>query len=389
MANSIQARIAALNLNQVGKAPGDAPPPYSSQSNGSGEQRRKPPPPPLPKRRPKADEAEDNSLRPTLPSRPGSTYTGSEAGDLNSPALPARRPSSQFNQNGTDTPSLPPRRPSGQVNGSRRTSTATLGRKASQESIASVRSSYSTMSSRTNVSTASKNRVLAPDYDPSTLPPLPSRRKTSDLDNAPHLPLRPTRSNPRDEGGPPLPNRPGSRPPPSRGDRSPPPVPGGRPSLPTRPGAQNGASVPPPIPTSSRPDLSSIMASKPKPGAVAESCLRCRDFSAADAHAARFPRESIPSLDPAWLGRELAAPFPETLDKARALFTWLHHNVDYDVKAFFGGNVKYASPEDTLRKGLAVCDGYAGLFLALAQAAGLQAVKVTGHGKGILRSILK
>ncbi|KAF8455156.1 hypothetical protein BGX38DRAFT_1169357, partial [Terfezia claveryi] len=64
----------------------------------------------------------------------------------------------------------------------------------------------------------------------------------------------------------------------------------------------------------------------------------------------------------------LSAPFPNsTLDIARAIFTWLHHNVAYDTKSFFGNSVTHMTPQDTLSTGLAVCQGYAELFVELAR----------------------
>lgn len=147
----------------------------------------------------------------------------------------------------------------------------------------------------------------------------------------------------------------------------------------------------PPIPLSSRPDLAALQASKPRAQGDtatkhatqdASCCLECRDFSAPDNHAARFPRESLPSQDLGWLSQQLTAQFPSATDKARALFTWLHHNIAYDTVAFFGNNVKPSTPNSTLATGLAVCEGYAGLFAALAVKSGLEAVVVGGNGKG-------
>lgn len=85
----------------------------------------------------------------------------------------------------------------------------------------------------------------------------------------------------------------------------------------------------------------------------------------------------------------MTSPFPSATDKARVIFTWLHHNVEYDVKAFFGNNLKPSNPESTLTSGLAVCEGYAGLFAALALKAGLEAVVIGGNGKGYGHSSLK
>jgi hypothetical protein len=79
---------------------------------------------------------------------------------------------------------------------------------------------------------------------------------------------------------------------------------------------------------------------------------------------------------------QLVAPFSSLTDRARVIFTWLHHNISYDVVAFFSNNCQPSTPASTLSTGLAVCEGYAGLFTALASRVGLESVVVGGHGKG-------
>jgi hypothetical protein len=109
-------------------------------------------------------------------------------------------------------------------------------------------------------------------------------------------------------------------------------------------------------------------------------CLKCRDFSHVDAHAALFPRAGVTSLQT--LAYSLTSPFPSETEKARAIFTWLHENISYDTDSFFSGNIRAVTAESTLRSGTAVCDGYAGLFKKLADLAGLDSVTISGHGKG-------
>ncbi|EHY52869.1 hypothetical protein ABEF92_000701 [Exophiala dermatitidis] len=159
--------------------------------------------------------------------------------------------------------------------------------------------------------------------------------------------------------------------------------------------------MPPPVPLSSRPDLSAIQATKPGPlqrpsttangvafertntGAIPSSgseCLICRDFSGPDHQATLFPRTQVTSLQS--LAHQLTSPFPSATDKARAIFTWLHHNISYDVVSFFNNNVKGSTPQSTLQSGLAVCEGYAALFTNLATYAGLESLVISGHGKG-------
>jgi len=157
--------------------------------------------------------------------------------------------------------------------------------------------------------------------------------------------------------------------------------------------------TPPPIPTGTRPTLN--MATKPSGRSLSDNppalpsnrprvtgnsnglpstCLTCRDFSRPDQHAAMFPRENW--TDVSQLAHALTSPFPSATDKARAIFTWHHHNISYDTYSFFNNCVKPSTPASTLQSGWAVCEGYAGLFVAMALAVGMEAMVVGGHGKG-------
>ena len=79
----------------------------------------------------------------------------------------------------------------------------------------------------------------------------------------------------------------------------------------------------------------------------------------------------------------LCDPFPSHTDKARAIFTWCHHNIAYDVDGFFGGCIpRGQSTAETIFSGKAVCEGYAKVYEDIAKRAGLGCVLVGGHGKG-------
>lgn len=110
--------------------------------------------------------------------------------------------------------------------------------------------------------------------------------------------------------------------------------------------------------------------------------MKCRDFSGPDTHAAQFPRQSLPTHDLAWLAMQLTSPFPSLTDKARAIFTWFHHNIEYDVDGFFNDKIGPQDSRNLMSSGKAVCDGYASLFEILARHASLQVRKISGHGAG-------
>ncbi|KAI9718106.1 MAG: hypothetical protein M1812_004364 [Candelaria pacifica] len=428
---SIQSRIAALNLGQVGRTPG-SPPTVQAQSVS----KPRPPAPPPPINRPPLESRRKTANNPPTQSHGSAANRpiGNEPIEVLPPPFIDRRSSSTSQtQKPAPPPRLPPRRPSAQPSPSlppRRPSEHQMKRRDSNESVSSVTSNISSISAlstttaRTSTSRApsidgTSGRVRAPIYDPSYLPPLPQKRsRTEEMPT--RAPLKPAYSSPAVEKAntgpapPPTPLRPSKGPglssdsvestrklppelPPTMPRKSPlsfglnktteipPPLPANRPdAFKQKPVGSSDASAPPPVPLSSRPNMAQLQASKPRPplNSAADSCLKCRDFSAPDDHAARFPRQSIPSTSVEWIAQQLTSPFSSATDKARAIFTWLHHNVAYNTKAFFSGNCQPSTPASTISSGLAVCEGYAGLFAALAMRAGLEAIVVSGHGKG-------
>ncbi|CAI6332780.1 unnamed protein product [Periconia digitata] len=414
---SIKARIASLNIEQV-HAPAPSNRPTYSYEQASAKKKPPPPPPPPAGHRPPVQQRHQTINNPPITSN--APYAARHQPNLpapeanspvpkKSPALPPRLPPRKDTNGAKQPPPLPSRQPSQPA----------LRRQESNESIATMASGNSDVSNltlgsavldRTTSNDGKRFQIRAPPFDPTKLPPLPARKQDESKEySATRRAMTSTRTSKSPVALPPtLPSRPAvparaqtiaqeprKLPPAPRksalewgmnkSTETPPPIPTARPS-PT-PDAGNGA--PPPVPRSSRPNLDAIMASKPKPGAQPlvsaqnSGCLICRDFSAPDQHAAQFPRQTLPSSDAGWLANQLCAPFSSHTDKARAIFTWLHHNVDYDCHSFFSGNITRSTPERTIKTGLAVCEGYAGLFAALALKAGLEAIVVTGHGKGI------
>ncbi|PYH49684.1 uncharacterized protein BP01DRAFT_3348 [Aspergillus saccharolyticus JOP 1030-1] len=442
---SIQQRIAALKHAQAGQAGGaEASEPTLIQPT-SLPIRPAAPPKPRTFNRSSDNEIPGSNGRPhdeTPPPTYDESFPRPSAQPLPCPApakykspppLPVRKPSDQQVQ---PRPTLPPRRP---TNPSRKVSRESMASDISRSTTTSTGRATITSVTSSDSGTGRSlppawGEVELPPLPPKRQPPLPSRPSTASVRSnsslsVPQLPARrgssqsncSTDSTYSQQPRPPprLPSRDSSDRSPSANQAA---ADECRPTLPTRrlpppppstatlgklqqagfasinkpsPAAEtNGGS--PPVPVASRPappDLSKLQASKPRlpasgspvvtpSAAPTVACLKCRDFSAPDAHAARYPRETLPTQDLGWLARELTAPFPSPTDKARVIFTWLHHNVDYDVDAFYGNRVQPSTPAGTLASGLAVCAGYAGLFQALATQAGLECRVVSGHGKG-------
>lgn len=99
-----------------------------------------------------------------------------------------------------------------------------------------------------------------------------------------------------------------------------------------------------------------------------------------DQHALAAPAEVEVSVEK--LAAYLAKGTQNQEEKARAIFRWLTDRVSYDVPNFLAGHYLDPSPENVLRRRTAVCEGYARLFKALAEEAGLESEMVVGKSKG-------
>lgn len=418
---SIQARIAALNLSQVGRAPDTNPSSRSVSIQGTH------PSPPLPLNRPSLEHRRKTAggpLEANGSSTRGNEPLGPESNDILPPPVIQRTGQKVPQQTKPKPPSLPARRPSAQSSPAfpSRRSSEQPNRRGSVESVSSVASGVSSISalsigpvttSTSRSTSIDGGRIKAPAYDPTTLPPLPPKRPQQDKDRI-RIPLKATKTSPIVASTEIIPPRTPSLPPrlPTRkepiwnGRKLPPetlisvpkrsalsfglnketenpsPTTNGVQSKPPVVQSSGVGKIPPPVPLASRPDLYKRSTAKPQrsPAPSVASCLKCRDFSAPDHHATLFPRQSVPSLD--WLASQLTSPFSSLTDKARAIFTWLHHNIDYDVVSFFNNAIKPSTPSSTLSTGLAVCEGYANLFTTLATKAGLESMVVSGHGMG-------
>jgi len=103
-------------------------------------------------------------------------------------------------------------------------------------------------------------------------------------------------------------------------------------------------------------------------------------YQAIDQHALSTPASAERS--PASLADYLSQPAKNDREKARALYRWITANIVYDTRGFFSGQVTNFTPEAVLQSRSSVCQGFAGLFHALAINAGLQAATIKGYAKG-------
>lgn len=98
-----------------------------------------------------------------------------------------------------------------------------------------------------------------------------------------------------------------------------------------------------------------------------------------DAHALAAPADVESS--PQRLASYLVQPAQNDAEKARAIFRWIADRIDYDLTAYFSGELERTETGDLLARRRAVCDGYARLFEQLARQAGLEVASIAGYAK--------
>lgn len=71
------------------------------------------------------------------------------------------------------------------------------------------------------------------------------------------------------------------------------------------------------------------------------------------------------------------------LERLRAVWVWLCHNIEYDVSGYLGHSEKLSSPEEVIASGRGVCCGYSSLCMQMCREVGIECQEVPGHSKGI------
>ena len=105
-----------------------------------------------------------------------------------------------------------------------------------------------------------------------------------------------------------------------------------------------------------------------------------KDFSKIDAHARNAPASVEKSVIS--LSKYLLKNSNTDIEKARAIYVWLTHNISYDDKGYNSGNYSNTSAESVLKNKIAVCSGFSNLYYALGKEMGLNIKKVVGYSKG-------
>ena len=108
-----------------------------------------------------------------------------------------------------------------------------------------------------------------------------------------------------------------------------------------------------------------------------------KEFREIDRHAQKVPKAL--HQDISGLTNYLIKPAKSELEKVRAIYSWITHNIDYDVAAYKNGNKRInKNNRDILDRRKAVCFGYATLFREMCKRANIKAALISGYSKGTL-----
>ncbi|KAM4625252.1 kyphoscoliosis peptidase [Polymixia lowei] len=140
---------------------------------------------------------------------------------------------------------------------------------------------------------------------------------------------------------------------------------------------------------------------KPRPGqrvtlcdlGVAAGKKKCRKdlfsssevFHRVDAHAIRAGSELRERhvFEVKTIAQSITQGARNELERIRAIWVWLCHNIEYDVSGYLGQSEKLCSPEEVIAAGRGVCCGYSSLCVQMCREVGVECQEVPGHSKGI------
>lgn len=106
-----------------------------------------------------------------------------------------------------------------------------------------------------------------------------------------------------------------------------------------------------------------------------------QNFSRIDEYALKTTASNSKSVEA--LAAYLNEGAKNDLEKVRAYYIWLTHNISYDTKTFFSSNPNpKVAPEEVLKRKISICQGYSALFKALCDYSQIPCFLVSGYSKG-------
>jgi transglutaminase/protease-like cytokinesis protein 3 len=104
-----------------------------------------------------------------------------------------------------------------------------------------------------------------------------------------------------------------------------------------------------------------------------------RDFTKIDAYVKSLG--PLDSMSTGTINNVVSNKFIDKMDKARAIYYWIAHNITYDVKATRNNNTAKNTPAEVLHSRKAVGIGFASLFQDMCSSADIRCLTVDGFVK--------
>ncbi|XP_051503684.1 kyphoscoliosis peptidase [Myxocyprinus asiaticus] len=132
-----------------------------------------------------------------------------------------------------------------------------------------------------------------------------------------------------------------------------------------------------------RPYLPGVCSSKRKPRKLLFSSTEI--FNKVDTYCIKKGKElrELEVFSAQNIARAVTEGARNDLEKLRAIWIWLCHNIEYDLEGYLGLSQKICSPDEVIRKGKGVCSGYSCLCVEMCREVGIECVEVSGYSKGV------
>lgn len=116
-----------------------------------------------------------------------------------------------------------------------------------------------------------------------------------------------------------------------------------------------------------------------------------QSFEKVDTYVRNLDKFSKKDLNTAVISTRVTAPFTTETEKVRAIFIWITDNIKYDIKTIETDagdrDPNDQKPAMVIKRGKAVCEGYANLFQELCTNVGIKSLLATGNTKRLNGSI--
>ena len=110
-----------------------------------------------------------------------------------------------------------------------------------------------------------------------------------------------------------------------------------------------------------------------------------KNFTAIDEYVKKLGK--LDTLTMGTISSIVTKPFEDKEEKARAIYSWIANNIEYDVKMAKSGNVNKNSPTEVLQYRKAVGIGFASLFQDMCSSADIRCLTADGYLKNSAEQI--